>query len=348
MAPRTVVLVGSVVVVAVAAVVVGRWATTDAAQSARTPVAASSTSASGTQPATVADGADPVIAAAGDIACDSAASASPGRCQEAATASLIAAGPKVSAVLPLGDLQYECGDYPNLLRFYDPSWGRFRAITHPAIGNHEYLTTRGGSGCDPSTTVPAKGYFDYWNGAGAASGRAGDRTRGYYAYDVGSWHLIALNSNCARVGGCDASSPQGTWLRNDLAAHPGGCTLAYWHHPRFSSGEHGDDQATAPLWDALFGAGADVVLNGHDHDYERFAPQTPAGVADPAAGIREFVVGTGGRSHYRFTTVQPNSEVRNADTFGVLELTLRPQGYDWRFVPAPGGTFTDAGSGTCH
>src|SRR5262245_9609277 len=237
MAPRRSLLIGGVVVLAVVGTLVGRRATTDASQPA--PLAAgvaSSTDATETSPpATAADGAPPVIAAAGDIACNGPA---PGttRCQEAGTAALIAAGPEVAAVLPLGDLQYECGDYPNLLRFYDATWGRFRAVTHPAIGNHEYLTTRGGSGCDPSTTVPAKGYFDYWNGVGTASGPAGDRTRGYYSYEVGSWHLIALNSNCARVGGCDASSPQGVWLRNDLAAHPGGCTLAYWHHPRFSSG----------------------------------------------------------------------------------------------------------------
>jgi hypothetical protein len=349
MAARTAWLVGGVVVIAVVGALVGRWATTDASPRAATVTAGAAPSTIATEPtATSADGASPVIAAAGDIACNGTATPNATRCQEAGTASLIAAGPKVSAVLPLGDLQYECGDYPNLLRFYDPTWGRFRAITHPAIGTHEYLTTRGGSGCDPSTTVSGKGYFDYWNGVNAVSGPAGDRTRGYYSYDVGSWHLIALNSNCARVGGCDATSPQGTWLRDDLAAHPGRCTLAYWHHPRFSSGEHGDDLAIAPLWDALYAAGADVVLNGHDHDYERFAPQTPAGIADPTTGIREFVVGTGGKSHYRFTTVQPNSEARNADTFGVLELTLRPDGYDWRFLPTPGGTFTDAGNGTCH
>ena len=267
----------------------------------------------------------------------------------ASTASLIAADPKVAAVLPLGDIQYECGDYPNLQRFYDPTWGRFRAITHPAIGNHEYLTTRGASHAIPRR--PSRGRATSTTGTASASatGPAGDRTQGYYSYDVGSWHLIALNSNCSRVGRVRRRPRRrAIWLRNDLAAHPSRCTLAYWHHPRFSSGEHGDNLATGPLWDALYAAGADIVLNGHDHDYERFAPQTPAGIANPASGIREFVVGTGGKSHYRFQTVQPNSEVRNADTFGILELTLRPQGYDWRFVPAQGGTFTDSGSGTCH
>ena len=239
-------------------------------------------------------------------------------------------------MLPLGDIQYECGDYPNLLRFYDPTWGRFRALTHPAIGNHEYLTTRGGRAAIPRRPSRRRATSTTGTASTRRPARPATATQGYYSYDVGSWHLIALNSNCARVGGCDASSPQGIWLRNDLAAHPSRCTLAYWHHPRFSSGEHGDDLATGPLWDALYAAGADVVLNGHDHDYERFAPQTPAGIADPTSGLREFVVGTGGKSHYGLQTVQPNSEVRNADTFGVLELTLRPQGYDWRFRPARG------------
>jgi hypothetical protein len=290
-----------------------------------------------------------VIAAAGDIACNSAPATIGTTCQQRLTASLLAAGPSLSGVLTLGDLQYECGDYSNLLKFYDPTWGQFRALTHPAIGNHEYLTAPGTSGCDPATTVPGEGYFDYWNGVGVASGPAGDRTKGYYSYEVGSWHLIALNSNCSQVGGCSATSPQATWLRSDLAAHPSACTLAYWHHPRFSSGEHGDNTSVSALWDALYSAGADVVLNGHDHDYERFAPQTPAGVADPVSGIRQFVVGTGGRSHYAFPgAIHPTSDARNADTFGVLELTLRPQGYDWRFLPVQGGTFTDSGSGTCH
>jgi hypothetical protein len=287
-----------------------------------------------------------VIAAAGDIACNGTATPNATRCQEAGTASLIAAGPKVSAVLPLGDLQYECGDYPNLLRFYDPTWGRFRGITHPAIGNHEYLTTRGGSGCDPSTTVSGKGYFDYWNGVNAVSGPAGDRTRGYYSYDVGSWHLIALNSNCARVGGCDATSPQGTWLRDDLAAHPGRCTLAYWHHPRFSSGEHGDDLAIAPLWDALYAAGADVVLNGHDHDYERFAKLAPS-ERFSGRGIREFVVGTGGASHYAFGPPVPGSQVRVANRSGVLRMRLAATSYNWSFIDTSGKT-RDSGSTACH
>jgi hypothetical protein len=288
-----------------------------------------------------------VIAAAGDIACATAAVTTGSSCHYGLTASVITADPSITDVLTLGDLQYECGDYTNFLRFYDPTWGLFRARTHPAIGNHEYVAVPS-SGCDPTSTVPGQGYFDYWNGVGAASGPAGDRDRGYYSYEVGSWHLIALNSNCPKVGGCGATSPEATWLRADLAAHPAACTLAYWHHPRFSSGEHGDNIIVAPFWDILYGAGVDVVLNGHDHDYERFAPQTPAGVADPATGIRQFVVGTGGKSHYVFTAIKPNSEVQNGDTFGVLKLTLHAQGYDWRFAPEAGRSFTDAGSGACH
>ena len=292
-------------------------------------------------------GSDPVVAAAGDIACRSAATTSGTTCHYGLTASAIATDPTITDVLTLGDIQYECGDLSSFLSFYDPTWGVFRSRTHPAIGNHEYLTAPA-SGCDPASTTAGKGYFDYWNGVDVATGPAGDRTKGYYSYDLGTWHLIALNSNCSQAGGCGAGSPQETWLRSDLAAHPAACTLAYWHHPRFSSGEHGNTSSVTPLWDALYAAGADLVLNGHDHDYERFAPQTPGGAADPVSGIREFVVGTGGRSHYAIGAAQPNSEVRNATTFGILKLTLRAQGYDWRFVPESAGGFTDSGSDSCH
>ena len=207
-----------------------------------------------------------------------------------------------------------------------------KPITHPAPGNHEYGTSG------------AAGYFSYF---GAAAGPAG---LGYYSYDIGTWHLISLNSNCGSVGGCNPGSPQETWLKADLAAHAGRCTLAYWHHPHFTSGPHGNDDGggTGAFWDDLYASGADVVLNGHDHDYERFGLQTPTGAPDPAHGIREFVVGTGGRSHYSFKSPQPNSEVRNQDTFGVLVLTLHPASYDWRFVPVAGKTFTDAGTTGCH
>jgi uncharacterized repeat protein (TIGR01451 family) len=205
-----------------------------------------------------------------------------------------------------------------------------KPLIHPAVGNHEYLT------------AGAAGYFQYFGAA------AGDPTQGYYSFDIGSWHLIALNSNCSKVGGCGPGSPQETWLRRDLEAHPADCTLAYWHHPRFSSGEHGSFVSTQPLWQALYDAGTELVLSGHDHDYERFAPQTAAGVADAGRGIRQFVVGTGGRNRYALGPAIANSEARDATTFGVLELTLHPAGYDWRFVPEAGGGFADAGSASCH
>jgi len=278
---------------------------------------------------------DPIIVAAGDIACDPAdasfngGAGSANTCRMKVTSDLVASINPV-AVLPLGDNQYEDGTLPKYQQSYEPTWGRLKSITHPAVGNHEYLQPR------------ASGYFSYFGSA------AGDPTKGYYSYDLGAWHLIALNSNCAPAGGCRAGSPQELWLKADLAASPAFCTLAYWHHPRFSSGLHGTDPAYDAFWRALYQGRADVVLVGHDHDYERFAPQDPNGAADRLRGIREFVVGTGGRSHYRFRTREPNSEVRDSSTFGVLVLTLHPTGYDWRFVPEPGRSFTDAGSGSCH
>jgi acid phosphatase type 7 len=290
---------------------------------------------------------DPVIAAAGDIACSSAPLTSGSSCHFGVTSDLIASDPSITDVLTLGDNQYDCGDYANYLSYFDPTWGRFMPKLHPVPGNHEYQTAPGGTTCLPSSTVAAQGYFDYFNGPGAATGPAGNRGQGYYSYDVGTWHLIALNSNCSQVS-CAAGSPQETWLKNDLATHPAACTLAYWHHPRFSSGEHGDNLNVTDLMVDLDHAGADVVLNGHDHDYERFAPQNAQGALDPDHGIREFVVGTGGRNHYGFVSTQPNSEIRDATAFGILKLTLHPTGYDWQFVAEPGSGFTDSGTAPCH
>ncbi len=198
------------------------------------------------------------------------------------------------------------------------------------VGNHEYGTR------------DAAGYFSYFGGA------AGDPAEGWYSYDLGSWHLIALNSECSHVGGCGAGSAQERWLRADLAAHRTACTLAYWHEPRFSSGQHGDRASYDAFWRDLYDAGAEIVLNGHDHDYERFAPQNPDGRLDLARGIREFVVGTGGASHYHFKKVKPNSEVRGTDTFGVLLLRLGSERYQWQFVPGAGKDLTDSGTGLCH
>jgi hypothetical protein len=274
------------------------------------------------------------IAAAGDIACDPASSLFNGgqgsglNCRQMATSDLLV-GAGYAAVLLLGDIQYENGAYSKFLASYDPSWGRVKSITKPAPGNHEYQT------------AGAAGYYQYFGAA------AGDPAKGYYSFDLGGWHIVALNSNCSSVGGCGAGSPQEQWLRADLAAHPAACTLAYWHHPRFSSGEHGSDSTYTAFWQALYEANADVVLVGHDHDYERFAPQTPAGTLDLVRGIRQFVAGSGGKNVRTFPTVRPNSEARDVSSLGVLELTLGATGYEWRFRPAV-GSFTDAGSASCH
>jgi hypothetical protein len=241
----------------------------------------------------------------------------------------------LAAVLAIGDLQYERGEYPNFLASFDPSWGRLKPIMRPVPGNHEY------------GTPGAAGYFDYFNGPGVQSGQAGERGKGYYSYELGSWHVIVLNSNCRFVA-CSRGSLQETWLRNDLALHRTSCTLAYWHHPLFSSTVGTATPAVQPLWQALYDAGADLVLSGHAHNYQRFAPQSPSGAADPTRGIREFVVGTGGNSHHFAGPPIANQETVDDTTFGILRLTLLESGYLWRFVPRSGGVFADAGAGACH
>ena len=278
--------------------------------------------------------ADPVIVAAGDIACGSHTEAGL-PCEQAATAALIGTIAP-TAVLPLGDTQYETGTLANFKTYYGPTWGVYKSISWPAVGNHEY------------GTAGAAGYFDYFNGVGVQSGRAGDRSKGYYSFDLGAWHLIAINSNCGEIGGCGAGSPQEQWLRADLAASPAACTLAYWHHARFTSGEQGSSASMQPIWQALYDYGADLVLAGHDHDFERFAPQTATGKLDLAQGLRSFVVGTGGKDLRAFETVRANSELRNNSSFGVLKLTLHANNYDWKFVPIPGDPLADAGTATCH
>ena len=279
-------------------------------------------------------GPGPTIAAAGDIACDPFDSrfddghGSGRHCRQLATSDLLVAG-DYDAVLALGDIQYEDGEYAKFVASYDRSWGRVKAITKPVPGNHEYETDG------------AAGYYRYFGSA------AGDPAKGYYSYDLGGWHVIALNSNCAPVGGCDAGSPQERWLRADLSADRATCTLAYWHHPRFSSGEHGSDRTYSAFWEALYDADADLVLVGHDHDYERFAPLAPDGTLDLAHGIREFVVGTGGKGLRRFPTVARNSELRDSSSLGVLELRLGDGGYAWRFRAAV-GSLTDRGTAACR
>ena len=287
----------------------------------------------------------PVVAAAGDIACDPSSfyfnegRGMARRCHQRATSDLLVnAG--LQAVLPLGDLQYWCGAEAAFMASYDPSWGRVKAITHPTPGNHEYQASGGYDCASPG----GQGYFAYWGPA------AGDPAKAYYSFDLGSWHLVSLNSNCEAVGGCGPGSPQESWLRADLAAHTGArCTLAYWHQPPFSSRvtPAGTPKTLALLQD-LYDAGAEVLLNGDEHQYERFAPQTPKGAADPAGGIRELVVGTGGEDLRPFGTTVANSEVRRDDTFGVLELTLLPGSYTWQFIPEAGGSFTDGGTSPCH
>lgn len=266
---------------------------------------------------------DPVLVGAGDIAdCADLSGAQ-------ATAKLIEQIP--GEVFTAGDDAYPAGTAQQFHDCYAPTWGRFKNRTRPAPGNHEFHS----GGATP--------YFDYFGAS------AGDSLSGYYSYDLGAWHVISLNSECEQVGGCEAGSVQERWLRQDLHAHPAACTLAYWHKPLFSSGgTHGNDLEMKPFWEDLYAAHASIVVNGHDHDYERFARQNPAGALDPSHGIREFVVGTGGKNHRPFGTALPTSELRDSSAFGVLKLTLHAKSYDWEFIPEPGKTFRDSGSGRCQ
>ncbi len=257
---------------------------------------------------------DPVVLAAGDVAC--ATGPQGGICRQADTARLLAAQ-GVSAILALGDLQYESGSPGDFRRFYGPTWGRFKRLTRPVPGNHEY------------GTPGAAGYKAYFG-----------VPRTWTSFDLGAWHLIALDSECERVGGCTTGSPQERWLRADLARSTKRCTLAYWHRPRFSNGLHGSDDRTEALWQDLAAAGAELVLSGHDHDYERLAPR---------GGIRSFVVGTGGRSLYPLRPLRFGSEKAWNRGYGVLRLELHDGWYAWRFVPAPGSrVFEDTGRADCR
>jgi hypothetical protein len=272
-----------------------------------------------------------VIVAAGDIA----------NCAgegDEATARLVG-GIEGATVLTLGDNAYPDGTAEDFRECYEPTWGQFKERTKPIPGNHDY------------ETEGARGYFDYF-GVDYFGDAAGSPDEGYYSYELESWHIVALNSNCGEGEvRCGPDSSQRRWLEEDLTANSdeGQCTLAYMHHPRFSSGEeHGSTPKVEPLWEALYEAGADVVLSGHEHNYERFAPQDPEGRADPQRGIREFVVGSGGMSHYPIVEPIANSEVHNDEVYGVLKLTLLPHSYEWQFVPVEGETFSDSGSGRCH
>jgi len=260
---------------------------------------------------------DPVLAGAGDIATSGLG--------DSATAALLDNIP--GTVFTAGDNAYPDGTASNFTTYYEPTWGRHKARTRPSPGNHDYHTTG------------ASGYFNYFGA------NAGDPAKGYYSYDLGSWHVVSLNSNISMSVG----SAQEQWLRRDLAASTKPCTIAYWHHPLFTSGaNHAPSASTRPLYQALYDHNAEVAVFGHNHQYERFAPQNPTGGVDTARGLRAFVAGMGGASHYEFGTIRPNSQARNSDTYGVLKLTLHANSYDWQFVPQAGKTYTDSGTTPCH
>jgi hypothetical protein len=301
------------ITIAVAVLAASCGGSSGASETAR-GTAADGTSSSTSQATTapIAPGRDAVLLAAGDIAdCKSKG--------QQATAAVVSAQP-VTPIVALGDLAYDHGSIDDFRNCFDPAWGLFKGHLRPALGNHEY------------ETINADGYFTEFPVG------VGEKGKGWYSWDLRSWHLIALNSNCYNTG-CAADSEQGQWLKADLAAHPAQCTIAYWHHPRFSSGLHGSQVQVDPLWKMVSAAGVDIVLAGHDHDYERFAP---------IDGVRQFVVGTGGASHYPKAFNVAGSEVWEGNSYGVLQLTLRPDSYDWRFLPAAGSTFTDSGSAKCH
>jgi len=275
----------------------------------------------------------------GDISCDpedshyEAGKGTAKKCHMLGTSNL-ALSLKPDAVLLLGDNQYEKGNLNAYEQSYANSWGRkeLKDISYPSIGNHEY------------NTEDASGYFDYFGT------QAGERGKGYYSFNLGTWHLVALNSGgndaCKPVA-CDQGSDQETWLRNDLAANTSACTLAFWHRPLFTSGLDRDSVEVRPFWRDLYEVNADVVLNGHVHHYERFSPQNPDGQLDPEHGITQFTVGTGGRDLKGFFPVQENSQIRLSKWFGILKLELGPNSYVWEFV-AENGQILDSGSGQCH
>jgi hypothetical protein len=237
---------------------------------------------------------------------------------------------ETGSIFTAGDNAYEDGSTANFSDCYAPTWGRVLGRTIlPAAGNHDWVT------------AGAAGYLAYFGAAAAPQGVT------WYSTDLGAWHVIVLDSDCASVGGCDDASPQGQWLRKDLADSTAFCTLAIWHHPRFSSGEHGDDGQVAPFWKQLHAAQAELIINGHDHDYERFAPQTPSGKVERPGGLREIVVGTGGAELRTFKVQADNSEFRLAGVYGVLRLTLHPANYDWEFLPVD-SKVADSGSTPCH
>jgi hypothetical protein len=269
---------------------------------------------------------DPVVNALGDIAaCDPSYIHRDGQMLTEALMRTLD-GP----ILGLGDYVYPDGTPAYFTSCFDPVWSSIKTRFIPAAGNHEYQYTNAG------------GYYSYFGAA------AGDPTQGYYSFNLGSWHLIALNSNCSAVGGCGVGSQQLSWLQADLGANTQKCILAYWHHPLYGSGLEGNTPEVLDFWQALYAAHATLVINGHNHDYERFGPMDPVGNPDPLSGITEIVSGTGGKDHSPLTKLQPNSRVFNDTDFGVLRLALHADSYEWQFLPVAGGTFTDGGSGKCN
>ncbi len=267
------------------------------------------------------------LVGAGDIASCS-------QSNDSATARLLGNIP--GTVYTLGDNAYPYGSAANFRNCYDPTWGKYKKRTKPAVGNHEYYDENFNS------TTAAGPYFDYFGA------RAGARGKGYYSYDRGSWHIVVLNSNCEKVGGCGRRSAQGRWLRNDLAANPSRCTMAYFHDPLYASGTGSDAPEVKPFWNILYNRGAEVILNGHAHRYERYAKITPGG-ARSANGIRQFIVGTGGEPGGDFDgPYHPDMQRFKRNTPGVLKLNLRADSYAWKFVPIAGKTFTDSGTTGCH
>jgi hypothetical protein len=276
-----------------------------------------------------------LIAAAGDLVCG-AETPEQIPCVSLATA-LVVKQLNPQALLLLGDLQYEKGSLADFQSRFEMEFGEFKSITYPVPGNHEYFTPG------------ASGYFDYFNGVGADSGRAGKRGRGYYSFNLGAWHIVALNSNCPEIGGCNARSAQAAWLREDLRSNRAKCTLVFSHSPRFSSGSHGSDPLMRDLFQIMHEAGVDVMISGHDHSYERFRPQDASGRFDEKRGIRTFVVGTGGKGLARIDRNRPNSEKQGL-SIGVLTMVLKADGYTWKFVPAMPERLPldDSGEGSCH
>lgn len=287
---------------------------------------------------------DPVVVGAGDVACSpteasyNAGAGTATACHMGATAQLVQSLNPAS-VLMLGDGQYNSGSLSDYRTSYGRSWGAFKSLTAPTVGNHEYGTTGAG------------GYFTYFGRlATPRQPTCTSRCDGYYSYDVGAWHIVSINAECTRIdggNGCAVGSPQESWLKADLAAHSNACTLVYGHRPRWSSNSFAS-AAIAPLVADMYDAGVDIYLSGHAHSYERFAAQDPSGNADAANGIRQFVVGTGGENFTGFATTVANSQLRKTNIFGVMRFTLHPQGYDFRFVADPATPFSDSGSGICH